>query len=244
MQPNQSSSTNADGMESSRAHGLPVGSLGIFLPVCLLAIFLSCVVCAYSWQSASERRMDFEDNRKRKRTISKYVYGSSCTLKTHKSMPKGKGRAYPWKASSRVKDLPDVNNNIAFIIPTLSELKHGSRSCYGDSLWSSGCVGHPSGLPKKPILKRPNVHNSSTWTGKELLGLSFFSDTEINLSIPSSWSADTSGCQVGYKTENEDSGLPIEMDVINHEQSHVIEPLDEEIVCLQTLNGSLYEYWV
>lgn len=75
-------------------------------------------------------------------------------------------------------------------------------------------------------------------------GLSFFSDTEINLSIPSSWLADTSGCQVGYKTENEDSGLPIEMDVINHEQSHVIEPLDEEIVCVQTLNGSLYEYWV
>lgn len=86
MQPNQSSSTNANGMESSRAHGLPVGSLGIFLPVCLLAIFLSCVVCAYSWQSANERRLDFEDNRKRKRTISKY--GSSCTLKTRKSMPK------------------------------------------------------------------------------------------------------------------------------------------------------------
>ena len=80
-----------------------------------------------------------------------------------------------------------------------------------------------------------------------LPGLSFSSETEINLSIPSSWSADITpkGSLVGYNTENEDSGLHIEMDVINEDQCHVIDhPGGGEVLCVQTLNGSLLEYWV
>ena len=86
MQPNRSSATNENGLKSSVMNGIPSGSMGVLLPVCLLAIFLSCVVCAYSWQSARERRMDFEDNRKKKRAI--YEFDSGCALKNYKSIHK------------------------------------------------------------------------------------------------------------------------------------------------------------
>ena len=57
-------------------------TLGVLLPVCLLAVFLSCVVCVYHWQSLRERRLDMEDERKRRRIIDNFDGG--CALKTYK----------------------------------------------------------------------------------------------------------------------------------------------------------------
>jgi len=52
-------------VKSSMASASLSGStLGVLLPVCLHAVFLSCVVCVYHWQSLRERRLDMEDERK------------------------------------------------------------------------------------------------------------------------------------------------------------------------------------
>lgn len=61
---------------------LPGSALGVLLPVCLLAVFLSCVVCVYHWQGLRERRLDMEDERKRRKTIDNFDGG--CALKTYK----------------------------------------------------------------------------------------------------------------------------------------------------------------
>lgn len=58
-------------------------SFGVLLPICLLAVFLSCVVCVFHWQSTRERRLDMEDERKRKRNLSELDGG--CVLRTFKS---------------------------------------------------------------------------------------------------------------------------------------------------------------
>lgn len=65
---------------------LPGSSFGVLLPICLLAVFLSCVVCVYHWQSIRERRLDMEDERKRRRITSDFEGG--CALKAYKPINK------------------------------------------------------------------------------------------------------------------------------------------------------------
>lgn len=72
---------------SMASPNLPGSSFGVLLPVCLLAVFLSCVVCVYHWQSLRERRLDMEDERKRRRIISDDFDGG-CALKTYKQTSK------------------------------------------------------------------------------------------------------------------------------------------------------------
>lgn len=70
-------------VKSSMASSNLTGSaLGVLLPVCLLAVFLSCVVCVYHWHSLRERRLDMEDERKRRKIVDNFDGG--CTLKTYK----------------------------------------------------------------------------------------------------------------------------------------------------------------
>ena len=78
--------TKPGDLKSSMVSSLPNGSFGILLPIGLLAVFLSCVVCVYHWQGTRERRLDMEDDRKRKRTLSKY--DSGCALKSVKPVNK------------------------------------------------------------------------------------------------------------------------------------------------------------
>ena len=60
-------------------------SMSVLLPICLLATFLSCVVCAYRWQSERERKMDMEEKRKKKKKIhSRKVSESGYVLGTYK----------------------------------------------------------------------------------------------------------------------------------------------------------------
>lgn len=60
---------------------------GVLLPVCLLAVFLSCVVCVYHWHGVRERRLDLEDERKRRsRIVSDFDAG--CGLRTFKPADK------------------------------------------------------------------------------------------------------------------------------------------------------------
>ena len=75
-----------DEVQTSMASvSLPGTSLGVLLPICLLAVFLSCVVCVYHWQSIRERRLDMEDERKRKRLIYASDQDGGCTLKSYKN---------------------------------------------------------------------------------------------------------------------------------------------------------------
>ena len=61
--------------------------IGVLLPVCLLAVFLSCVVCVYHWHGVRERRLDLEDERKRRsRIVSDFDTG--CVLRTLKPVDK------------------------------------------------------------------------------------------------------------------------------------------------------------
>lgn len=67
---------------SMASASLPGSTLGVLLPICLLAVFLSCVVCVYHWQSLRERRLDMEDERKRRKIIDDC--DGSCALKNYK----------------------------------------------------------------------------------------------------------------------------------------------------------------
>ena len=71
-------------VESSMASASLVSgnTFGVLLPVCLLAVFLSCVVCVYHWQSLRERRLDMEDERKRRKIVDDFDGG--CSLKNYK----------------------------------------------------------------------------------------------------------------------------------------------------------------
>ena len=68
---------------SMASASIPGSTFGVLLPVCLLAVFLSCVVCVYHWQSLRERRLDMENERKRSRKIIA-DYDGACALKTFK----------------------------------------------------------------------------------------------------------------------------------------------------------------
>ena len=66
---------------------LPTSPIGVLLPICLLAVFLSCVVCVYHWQSIRERRLDLEDERKRRLRIAG-DFDAGCALKAYKPINK------------------------------------------------------------------------------------------------------------------------------------------------------------
>ena len=74
--------TKLEVKSSMASPDLSGGTFGVLLPVCLLAVFLSCVVCVYHWQSLRERRLDMEDERKRRKIIDRY--DGDCDLKTYK----------------------------------------------------------------------------------------------------------------------------------------------------------------
>lgn len=81
--------TKASEMKYSMVTAISSGYIGVLLPICLLAIFLSCVVCVYHWQGIRERRLDLEEDRKRfqrKRTMSEF--DSGCALRTIKPVNK------------------------------------------------------------------------------------------------------------------------------------------------------------
>lgn len=81
--------TKASEMKYSMVTTFSSGYIGVLLPICLLAIFLSCVVCVYHWQGIRERRLDLEEDRKRcqrKRTMSEF--DSGCALRTIKPVNK------------------------------------------------------------------------------------------------------------------------------------------------------------
>lgn len=71
---------------SMASQNLSATSFGVLLPVCLLAVFLSCVVCVYHWQSIWERRLDMEDERKKKKRI--YDFDGGCALRNYKQFNK------------------------------------------------------------------------------------------------------------------------------------------------------------
>ena len=83
MRSSWSPKTKPNELNSSMVAALPQGSFGVLLPICLLAVFLSCVVCVYHWQSIRERRLDMEDDRKRKMTLSELKSG--CASRSQKS---------------------------------------------------------------------------------------------------------------------------------------------------------------
>lgn len=83
-----SSPTRARELNSPMAAGLPGSSFGVLLPVCLLAMFLSCVVCVYHWQGTRERRLDLEDDRKRMRKRKLSEVDSGCAWRTVKPVYK------------------------------------------------------------------------------------------------------------------------------------------------------------
>ena len=81
--------TKPSEMKYSMVTAISSGYVGVLLPICLLAIFLSCVVCVYHWQGITERRLDLEEDRKRcqrKRTMSEF--DSGCALRTIKPVNK------------------------------------------------------------------------------------------------------------------------------------------------------------
>lgn len=83
--------TKPSEMRYSMVSAISSGYIGVLLPICLLAIFLSCVVCVYHWQGMRERRLDLEEDRKRcqrKRTMSEF--DSGCALRTIKPVNKVK----------------------------------------------------------------------------------------------------------------------------------------------------------
>ena len=85
---NTKSQTELEEINPSMASmSLTTTPIGVLLPVCLLAVFLSCVVCVYHWHSVRERRLDLEDERKRRsRIVSDFDTG--CVLRTLKPVDK------------------------------------------------------------------------------------------------------------------------------------------------------------
>ncbi|CAH3116716.1 unnamed protein product [Pocillopora meandrina] len=188
---------------------------GVLLPVCILAVFLSCVVCVYHWHSVRERRLDLEDERKRRsRIVSDFDTG--CVLRTLKPVDK-KVRMYPWK-STRIRDLPDINNNDGFEIPySLAESSKGRRR---------PVMSHFSEPYERPELKRNPIH---------ILG-----SYQVTLTLSSSWSADTPTSSCFVASMDDDcyvTGIREEVIHLTHFD------LDGQVV-VQTVNGSLLEYWV
>ena len=86
-------------------------------------------------------------------SFSKYSYHCPPNVK--------KVRMYPWK-STRIKDLPDINNNDGFEIPyCLAESSKGRRR---------PVMGHFSEPYERPELKRNPIHNNTTASTRELSG--------------------------------------------------------------------------
>ena len=68
---------------------------------------------------------------------------------------------YPWK-STRIRDLPDIDNNDGFEIPySLAESSKGRRR---------PVMGHFSEPYERPELKRNPIHNNTTASTRELSG--------------------------------------------------------------------------
>ncbi|KAJ7378608.1 hypothetical protein OS493_021908 [Desmophyllum pertusum] len=74
---------------------------------------------------------------------------------------------------------------------------------------------------------------------------SYSSEAQFSLKLPSSWSADTTtkSCAIAStKKANQDE---IECDVIREEAVHITHfGVDGQVVYVETVNGSLLEYWV
>ena len=80
-----------------------------------------------------------------------------------------------------------------------------------------------------------------------LLASSYSSQAAFNLKRPSSWSSDTTTKSCAVASSKKSTGLndEPEFDVIREEAVHVTHfGVDGQVVCVETMNGSLLEYWV
>ncbi|PFX30215.1 hypothetical protein AWC38_SpisGene5043 [Stylophora pistillata] len=189
--------------------------------------------------SVRERRLDLEDERKRRNRIGS-DFDPGCTLRTFKPVDKAqKVRMYPWK-STRIQDLPDISNNDGFEIPISLEA-NSKAGCFHGHSRRRLAMGHISVPYERPELKRDLVHNSTAASTSEL------SETDFSLKLSSSRSADTptNSCVVA-SIEKEKTGLADECYVtdIREEAIHLTHfDVDGQVV-VETVNGSLLEYWV
>ncbi|KAM7430872.1 hypothetical protein ABFA07_018470 [Porites harrisoni] len=239
-------------MKYSMVTAISSGYIGVLLPICLLAIFLSCVVCVYHWQGVRERRLDLEEDRKRfqrKRTMSEF--DSGCALRTIKPVNKklNKARSYPWK-TTKIQDLHDINNNEGFNIPVSPGMKQGTSHYARRSYPSSAAMAQATGCYERPVLKRTAIHDSTGRTTKgdrssEEPSIPSVPDVSLNLSA-----ADTTieSCLViSSPILKEYPALKNEVvdDVIRENLAHVTRHGDEgPVVTVETIHGQLPEYWV
>ncbi|KAL9950389.1 hypothetical protein ACROYT_G042877 [Oculina patagonica] len=238
------SPTLAEVQSTMASLNLPGTSFGVLLPICLLAVFLSCVVCVYHWQSIRERRMDMEDERKRKRIV--YDFDDGCALKTYKQINKSKVRMYPWKAT-RIQELPDVNNNDEFDIPFSPGVNRGAESYLSGGGRKTVTAGDLSGYRDRPDLKRTSIHSRTSDSKGEPSGSRYSSEAAFKMKQSSSWSADTTTktCAIASSKISTGPNDEPECDVIREEAVHVTHfGLDGQVVSVETVNGSLLEYWV
>ncbi|CAH3030384.1 unnamed protein product [Porites evermanni] len=244
--------TKASEMKYSMVTAISSGYIGVLLPICLLAIFLSCVVCVYHWQGIRERRLDLEEDRKRcqrKRTMSEF--DSGCTLRTIKPVNKklGKARSYPWK-TTKTQDLHDINNNEGFIIPISPGMKQGTSHYARRSYQSSAAMAQATGCYERPVLKRTPIHDRAGPTTKgdlssEEPSIPSVPDVSLNLSA-----ADTTieSCLViSSPILKEYPALKNDVvdDVKQKNSVHVTRQGDDgQVVTVETIHGQLLEYWV
>lgn len=244
--------TKASEMKYSMVTAISSGYIGVLLPICLLAIFLSCVVCVYHWQGVRERRLDLEEDRKRfqrKRTMSEF--DSGCALRTIKPVNKklNKARSYPWK-TTKIQDLHDINNNEGFNIPISPGMKQGTSHYVRRSYRSSAAMAQATGCYERPVLKRTAIHDSTGRTTKgnrssEEPSIPSVPDVSLNLSA-----ADTTieSCLViSSPILKEYPALKNEVvdDVTRENLAHVTRHGDEgPVVTVETIHGQLPEYWV
>ena len=76
---------------------------------------------------------------------------------------------YPWK-STRIQDLPDINNNGGFEIPYYlgASSKAGCYHVHGRRRPAMGHISEP--YISEPALKRNLIHNNTTVSTRELSG--------------------------------------------------------------------------
>ncbi|XP_073259358.1 uncharacterized protein [Porites lutea] len=261
--------TKASEMKYSMVTAISSGYIGVLLPICLLAIFLSCVVCVYHWQGIRERRLDLEEDRKRcqrKRTMSEF--DSGCTLRTIK--PKlGKARSYPWK-TTKIQDLHDINNNEGFIIPISPGMKQGTSHYARRSYQSSAAMAQATGCYERPVLKRTPIHDRAGPTtkgdlsseGNEIYNRgtcgerqsfvcrykpSIPSVPDVSLNLSAADTTIESCLVISSPILKEYPALKNDVvdDVKQKNSVHVTRQGDDgQVVTVETIHGQLLEYWV
>ena len=74
---------------------------------------------------------------------------------------------YPWK-TTRIQELPDVNNNGGFDIPFSPDMKRETDSFYSGGGRKTVTMGARSGHHVRPDLKRTPIHSRTSDSTKQL----------------------------------------------------------------------------